>query len=592
MLLKSRIQFLGALILVCSSSGGAHAEKVVTKKKPAACEDVLVAAPADTQSAINERAVAVAEFYLRFKRLPLGSELVKDKEAQRPDEAQIEAWLLEAVRLRPELFRAFRSNARTEIGNFFSARLRLPDAEEKAGLLNLRESADRSERFLNELFRNDPVDVYLGRVTERLADAYLSAMAQAKVPEHLRKEPKPPTLEELYRSLVQTKTNQKLLQDTLDGKFSVAVLGELIERLGGMGEVEAFARSSNPGRFSNFRSSELYSTARQERLLAALETKGGFVITSINAGMEDNQAQLATMLKYCEDRDFDLIITPTNRYMEGISATLLKHPRVHILTNTIENAYLKISSIGILPKNQNPFASLNKPNQFNPGQIFIVGSPQANHRVIPTATNHMGEATLWSTGSLSVNVYPYRYRVQARTSEIASENHENAFLVVEKSDAKAGLYGKGLPNHWHQPRKVEFIQHEDDPHPAFTDLGRYYYFEKGEAKVGRQNFDTAVGGDLHESKSDTSLIGSYQQIFSLAPPKSFDFVIHDAINSTGACRHDYNNVPRLIENFKVGDLCLKTEIGGLVQFDNALAEHVRFRHYVDSNHTYWVYSLF
>ena len=131
------------------------------------------------------------------------------------------------------------------------------------------------------------------------------------------------------------------------------------------------------------------------------------------------------------------------------------------MTNTIANSRLKISSIGILPKNQNPFASLKKYGQFLPGQTIIVGHPQLAHEIIPTSSNHVQETALWSTGSLSKPLYPFAFPVQARTSNLAKNFHRNAFLVLEKNDGGSGLDERGVPNQWHV-RQVEFKNHVKD----------------------------------------------------------------------------------------------------------------------------------
>jgi hypothetical protein len=561
--------------------------------------------------------IQTSEMFLKLKRLPTSAELNNKMKGLGPVEsADVEQIIVASAAEYPELFLEVRRKLRDKSMSFFSKQLRLPTAEEMLEILSWklpRATALRIqtaiigdvEAFRLEARTANPEAML--KVADKLVDAYLRALSQRDTPKHLKTQASRPTVEEIYQALLRAKMNLNLqaaaLADVEGSKFSVeavkALLGlsEVSSAVpsvfpGGIEELEAMARVQNPARFANFRNPDVANMKSAERLKSALENKGGFLVTSVNAGMPLEEDMFTLMLKMAQERDYDIIVYATNNQFEGLDPRLLSNPRIHVISHTIQNRFFKLSNIGILPKNQNPFASLKKYNQFLPGQLMIVGHPQLAHEVVPTSSNHVRETPIWSTGSLSQNLYPYVYPVQARTSYLAKNFHVNSFLVLEKADSASGIDSRGNQNRWHV-RPVEYKNHAKDPVKGFTDLGAHYFMKDGVPMIDRQSPSALFMGDVHEILADQGFLRAYRELLEGFDPRSVRVFVEDPIDNFAANRHELEKISILIKKFENGELNIAKELGGLVQFDNALAAipSVLNRNYKDSNHSYWLKDL-
>lgn len=562
----------------------------------------------------SARLLAVADFFVKNKRLPLASDISRRsrKKTDDDDPVDVRELLTDAAEDYPEVLREIKVKAAQKTMQFAVQHYRYPDQAEMLENIGWRVSDDdfewlapallgEREDFFAFARAQNPEAVL--KLVDRLTDAYLRAFSQRDLPKHLKTQVTRPTDEAIYSTLVRSKQNLTLQADVLAGRFGIENLRQLIgsaeagpEDLqvldGGVVELEEMARAQSPARFSNFRDPGISNLGRAERLKNALETKAGFLMTSVNAGIPLDEDQLAAMLRYAEDLDYDIVVFPTNQQTEGLDRRLLEHPRIHLLTHTIQNRYFRLSNIGIMPKNQNPFASLDARTQTTPGQLTIVGHPQLTHRVLPTSSNHLRATALWATGSLSKNLYPFIYPMQARTSELAKNYHSNAFLVVEKADGETGFGQKGAANHWHV-RPVEFKNDPRDPAPGFTDLGRAYAVVDGQVTLTQVDPDALIPGDLHEAKIDQTLLRAYKDILTGFSPRSVRLFAHDPIDNGSINHHESGKIGALIRKFKSGELSVTGELRGLVQFDNEFSAipAIRERNYIDSNHTYWLGRL-
>lgn len=584
-----------------------------TVKAEDVCEAML-----NRRAAVDQETVLkqTTDLFFKLKRLPTASELTGKIKAIGPVEsADIEGFVVQAAELYPELFADIRGKLKAQTMGFLLKNFRYPSNEEMVEFTSWRMPARTSLNVLSAVVgdrksflaeaRMDHPEIAL-KIADKLVDAYARALSQRDTPRHLKTQATRPTVDEIFQALVRAKSNIRLQAAALGSEktFTVenlkALLGFGDEAdssapvifPGGIKDLEEMARAQNPARFANFRSPDLINYASAERLKTALETKGGFLVTSVNAGIPLEEEMFTLMLKMAEDRDYDIIVYATNNQFEGIDKRLINHPRIHLVTHTIQNRFFRLSNIGVLPKNQNPFASLTKFKQYLPGQLMIIGHPQLKHEIVPTSSNHVRETPLWSTGSLSQNLYPFIYPVQGRTSYLASEFHVNSFLVLEKTDAGAGLDNRGAQNRWHV-RPVEF---KKDPHDAvkgFTDLGNHYFMKDGRATVEHQNPQALVMGDVHEVIADQSFLRAYRELLEGFEPRSIRVFVEDPIDNFASNRHEQDKPSILIKKFEAGELDIAKELGGLVQFDNALAAipSVLNRNYKDSNHSYWLKNL-
>jgi hypothetical protein len=446
----------------------------------------------------------------------------------------------------------------------------------------------------------------------KIIKAFIRAVQQKDLPDYKKTQASTPEFGEIYTALLRTDTNKAIQADFMAGHFNENTLRTLLnlplsqtgpaEDLGfpipvlfasGITQLEDEARMMSPGLFKNYLPDTIFSEERAERARDAIVNKDGFLITSVTAGIPLDEKLLAGLLTLSDRLDYPIMVLPTNQVLDGIDPRLLENPRIHVLTNTIENDFIKVWSLPIMPKNQNPFASLDQRGQFEPGQTVIVGHPQIAHRIVPTGSNHLRETALWSSGSLSQALYPYRLPIQGRTSGLAENYHRNGFLVVQKADRKAGLMSEGIRNFWHV-RPVEFVDDSEQGKPAgFTDLGQRYTVTKNpddtyRVEIGRQEPVALVVGDLHDWVADQRMLLSYRDI--LARFESLrDVYIHDPIDGFSHNHHEAAQYSLLMQKYRLGSLDYHREMMGLVQTTNAfLAMRPNIRVlFPDSNHSYW-----
>jgi hypothetical protein len=544
-----------------------------------------------------------AEYFVKKLALPNLEEIQKKTNLPELElsDADIKSYVLSFVSSDTALFQPLRKKAAEKAMAFFAARLRLPTSDELASLLGFSETeileAIKGSDFAAFAKREAPEALL--KANKTLVNAYLRALNKRDVPRYLKTVPTRPTMAELYQALIMLKSGSKLHADAMTGLFSVETLQSLLEENemslfpGGILELEKEARILKPGSFANFTSPDVMNIEKSRRLKAALEAKAGFLVTSVTAGIPLEDDMLTLMLLYAETRNYDIVIFLTNNQTEGLDPRLIDHPRIHLVSHTISNRFFKLNNMGLMPKNQNPFASLDKAKQFLPGQLTIVGHPQLMHKIVPTSSNHVRDTQLWSTGSLSKNLYPYMYPAQARTSAIAKNSHTNSFLVLEKTDAKAGIDGSGTQNRWHV-RPVEFANDPKDTHAGFTDLGQHYFMgSDGSPQVDRQNPQGLFMGDIHEILADQRFLKAYREFLLGFEEHSISVFVEDPIDNMSSNHHEFDRLGLLMKRFVSGELDISKELTGLVQFDNALAAipSVRNRNYKDSNHSYWLKYL-
>ncbi len=519
--------------------------------------------------------------------------------------------LLVAKDARRRKFFEFKDELREDAMQFFLKRLRMPTLKELSEIKKLDETIlslfiPNPESFVEKAIALKPEVVE--SVQSTVLKVYFRALSQKDLEESQRTQPTSPTLESMFVSLRGIKNFPELQKDIENGLFT---LGHLRELIGGPQEdqialmtlslfptlktLEALARRERPAAFKNFIPSEVYNPESNLALVNALKQKQGFLITSVNAGMPLNEAMYFSMLKYAGEKNYDIVIIPTGGILDGLDGRLLDHPRIHILTHTVQNKFLRLWNIPVLPKNQNGTASLNNPKQHSPLQITIAGHPTIQHFNVPTATNHERHTAIWTTGSLSQGFYPYRHAVQGRTSALAKNQHTNGFLAVERADGESGFDQEGVSNFWH-PRPIYFTDDfsTESNSAGFTDNGVKYsvsesdkYNLKSVTKTV-EGIETLVLGDLHERLSDPVFLKALTD-FIKAHPEIEKIVLHDPIDGGSHNRHEARAIALLKRKFISGELDYHKEMMGLVQVVNALTNinpEVKIL-IVDSNHSYW-----
>jgi hypothetical protein len=571
----------------------------------------------------------VGEFFASKKRLPLEAELVKKLKTYNQKENGLLGLILKeglvhyfneegapkslkdvldmAIDATPQKFLQLKALITKAALTYYGAHLQPPTFQELEESTSIAEPAlieiigDKST-FWSEAIRLNP-QVYLS-AKSRFTKAFLRVLQRRDYPDQLKTRASTPSLEELNMALLRGGNSASLQLDSADGKMTLdnikIALGQAqgsgdlpdLKLFDGMAGLEQESRFQSPGAFKNFISSDLFSKDKAIATARVITEAKGFIAISVTAGIPLVEEFYQLLLKYAEDNDLPILIFPANQVFDGLDERLLNNPRIHIVTHTIENRFLRVWNRALQPKRQDPFASMNKFGQFLPGQLILVGHPQIAHMNKATGSNHIRATPFWSTGSLSQNLYPYRHSVQASTADLAKNFHTNGFLVVNKADAEAGALAEGTQNFWH----VRPVYYKDDRKQGgtigFTDMGKAYLLQdRASGKVVVQTKQDPIAiilGDWHDWNTDQQLAQAIRNVI-LRFPGLRDVYLHDPIDGYSHNRHEREMITVLMKKFVNGDLDYHQEMMGLVQSTNGfldLRSNIRVI-FNDSNHSYW-----
>ena len=544
-------------------------------------------------------------------------------------------------------FHSYKKKIRQVTADFFTSRYRLPSLQELTDALGVPLGVTLAfigdqENFFKRVMANDVSSDQIKKMKSTLVKLFVRTVRQSDVQEFKRTQPTTPNLERLYQTLMAMaeKFNgglpAALKSDLLNVDFvqedlriilgvnmpsdGVNMPSDSFSLFSGISSLEATARIQSPSAFKNYVPSEILESEKFTNLEQALRNKEGFLITSVNAGIPINEKMWLTMQKAAEDKNYDIIVYPTGGVLDGLDQRLLSSPRVHIITHTYENEFLKLWDAGALAKNQNSLAGFSNKRQHRPMQLVITGHPQIAMQTVPTGTNHIRSTFIWSTGSLSLPLYPFQHAAQKRTSSMAKNNHDMGFIMLEKADGESGPSGEGIPNYWHL-RQVHFIEGYRGESGFSDNMTRYFIPESSKTEssktessktessktesskkqgeelslksvlVEKTEAEALVLGDLHERLSDPVFIKTAMDFIDENNVKQL--ILHDPIDGGSHNHHEAKNIRGLIDKFLKGELDYHAEMMGLVGFVNAVTTNFPEIKVVivDSNHSYWGKAL-
>jgi hypothetical protein len=527
--------------------------------------------------------------------------------------------------------------------DFLSTRLRWPDAIESERILNsvrgsmlrhmdeenededVSETADElGEMSVESLLRHTEngvmVDFQKGfpdrfiKMRRRLATAYSRAIAQSDLPPRYRTTPMPPSEQLYFLSTIMPKANggPKLMIDYLKGVYSsenlldIYVPGRPAPGLfpqplifpEGQDQLLRAARLETPSRFRGFVDTRIVNLQRAADTLKAVEKAKGFVAVSWTSGKEVNQDFFDTLLKMLEERDWILLVGPTQQNFEGLPEIFLKHPRIHVVTHTIENRYLKISNIPINPNIENALGAAKKPGMYKPGQTVIVFHPHQMMETVATTTNEYLPVQLWSTGSITNPLGVFTSASSGTRMTTGKNFHKLKALVVEKGDGVSAYDSDGLQNIWHV-RPISFYDDRQwDGTAGFIDLSRSYqvhYAADGlrEIKVINEDPQYAYLGDPHDRVTDPAFVDSLVKDLGLVASTRVTFVAGDAFDGASINHWLFNNLVAMNSKIQTGSANVLEEVNRLIITINALLQrypNARFAQIV-GNHDEWLSRL-
>lgn len=203
--------------------------------------------------------------------------------------------------------------------------------------------------------------------------------------------------------------------------------------------------------------------ARTEQIVREAQT---LLVTTAVPYTPVSEHMLASLKVLAKKKNAKIVVMPAFMQTTGLDPKLLNDPDIHILVNTtVLNPFLRLDNIKIMPKMLNPDAGLD---QYGPrGQSVIVAAPQVRLKTVPTIENDAFPHFVMTTGAITEPIYNTRLPIQGRTDALASDRHNMAVLLVEKSRGNSasaipgasptGIYhfrhihyvdGKGRPDRW------------------------------------------------------------------------------------------------------------------------------------------------
>jgi|GEM_PF-2575980 len=450
----------------------------------------------------------------------------------------------------------------------------------------------------------------------KLAAIYNRSIRQTDLEPRYRTVPRTPSLNLFFYAALKAKTNggPQLLMDYVRNQFTIENFKDLFvpnrsdnSRTGrfpqplvfenGISELQEATRFDTPFAFRSYVDSNLVNEERADRLLKALEKTKGFVAVSWTSGKKLNQDYLDTLFAMLEERDWIMIVGATQQIYEGLPDVLLNHPRVHILTHTIENRYLKLDNIPLNPNVENPLPRVKKAGGMVPGQRVVVFHPHQMMEIVPSTTNEYLPIQIWSTGSLNEPFGPFASVSSGATNTANKVFQKMKFVVFEKNDNVSRFDSDGLQNIWH-PRPVTFANDRKQAGVAgFTDMFRTYKITYGpgpnqERQLEEKNVDPDIIylGDGHDRISDPRFVESLVNDLGLDTYTKVRFRTGDLWDG-GSINHWLDGkFVALNRKYQNGSLSVLDEVNQMINSVNALLQrfpNARFEQIV-GNHDEWL----
>lgn len=404
---------------------------------------------------------------------------------------------------------------------FLSDRLRWPNGEEAAVILEKSKKAvlkstyetidgERIETPPDEIdwdvddvlaghpdpmqdFRENFSEMYI-YLRRQLASLFIRAVRQGDQLFPTRIVPTTPDEELYFLAAVKSKVTSgpKVLIDHLKGKFTIEHLRDLYTpgresaRSGHFPQplifksyfaLEEAALFDFNSAFTNYVPSSKVNVERAARTLEALENAKGFIITTWTAGQgkvpKDYLEALLAMLE--EKKDWILLVGPAMQQYLMLPDIFWTHPRIHVVTHTIENRYLKITNLPLNPYMEDEIPTLAKAG-YEHGQIVVGFHPHQRLETVATTTNAEAPTYLLTTGAINEGL-PRNTTPNMGKNRIATEDfYELGAYIFEKGDGISEFDADGMHNIWHF-RGIEFyndVKHNGTA--GFIDLGTAYQF--------------------------------------------------------------------------------------------------------------------
>lgn len=474
-----------------------------------------------------------------------------------------------ALKAHPDSFKTTLRGLAKEVATYLKLNFSLPN------LTELAQSSELSKKELNLL---------LGYENPQEGQKKYDPLA-------LINEYYPATLGIVERKLIQLFAAESRLKgripSTEEMAMALGTVKEDFEKLVGengllypsMDALRERAKKDKPASFKKVLDTSIFTPEKVQALVEAVKTRSRLVVTTAVSGAPINQGFLASLLRYCEEMDADILVYPANMESDELASELLNHPRIHVITHSIQlSPWWRLNSIPLLAKQINPLMGLK--TMGIRGESQIVGSPKMDTEVVPTTNNDLLHHRLMTTGALTDPFYAGGKYISGRTDRKAKEDHRMGAIILEKGEQNKEFIEMDTAGHFHT-RHIEYIPEKE----GFLDLDRFYTAENVEVVKPKG----LILGDIHVGDFDELLVKSIvKQLLRIGPKKIF---LHDVLNGHTISHHERDQVVTMAQRGLAGTLDLEAELSNVVRFINALLKQDPEIEVVivPSNHDFWLH---
>lgn len=255
-----------------------------------------------------------------------------------------------------------------------------------------------------------------------------------------------------------------------------------------------------------------------------LDYSRGYFVTAAVGQMSVNENALKTIIAYCEDRGYELVILPMknayknrvdreDREISDYPAPLHPFLESSFYTEYIFNENIRAKDFLLLPQNKNPLSRLKEYGRKN--YSLVIASPKQDMETVPVSKDKHPHI-VHSTGTIS---NPDGY-FNDTTGRIAEEEHVMGGLVIEVRDSKI----------FHL-RQIQF-----DSQGGFNDLDCYY---NGKKKTKAKVIACSLG-DLHYKLHNEKILESTYEWVSLLSPE--EIYLQDSVDMHSVNPHHTKSI--------------------------------------------------
>lgn len=355
--------------------------------------------------------------------------------------------------------------------------------------------------------------------------------------------------------------------------------GRLFTDLHGL---KAQALKRNPRALDRVVDETHLNAAAMAKTVDITQTNQTLLITTAVPYTPVSDHMLATLKTMAKEKNAKIVVMPAFMQTTGLDPKLLNDPDIHILVNTTAlNSLLRIDAIKIMPKLKNPESALDEYGIR--GQSVIVAAPQVRMKPVPTIENDDFPHFVMVTGAITLPIYNSRIPIQGRQDALASDRHNMAVLLIEKTRGalEGPIPGVNSMTGFFHYRHIHYVDGK-----GMVDKDTLYTPE-GTAKA---NIGAVVLPDVHVGMTEPMFLLRIVEAVKKLKPKRV--ALHDVFNGHSISHHESKNLLSASQKYIDGKLDLGRELADVATFINSLLRldpqlEVRI---ILSNHDMWIHK--